>query len=409
MRNKYSLLKKTLVFGIIVLFAGLIIVPSISSINNQVKLKNMYTQVTPFNPFLRGWLGRKKITINHNQVAGDLNDFPVLISIVDSDLATKAQDDGDDILFMDNKGRANQMCHEIEFFDGSTGELIAWVKLPSVSSSSDTIFYMYYRNPECGSQQDVEGTWNNNYQAVYHMNDESNGILDSTAYNRDSTSYTGNPTYHQSGISGYAIDFDGGDDEFQLPHNFNLGSSDITLEIWINAASWPGYGAVCAALSFVGEHYLRCANYRNKYGEDVLRGFGYCTVSDPTWNNLVVTYNPPINTWIYIAGTYDNDVGAKAFYNAVLKATGNTNGDLLPRSSTNRIGYYFNGLIDEVRVSNIERSDAWIETTYNSIKNSSGFIISRSKEIEYNTYDNIWLLWFLERFPLLERLLTFLL
>jgi len=48
----------------------------------------------------------------------DLTDFPVLISVVDQGLRDHAQDDGDDIIFMDNDGIANQLGHEIEYFDG---------------------------------------------------------------------------------------------------------------------------------------------------------------------------------------------------------------------------------------------------------------------------------------------------
>ena len=48
------------------------------------------------------WQYRKKITINSANVTGDLTDFPVLISITDSDLATDARSDGFDILFTED-------------------------------------------------------------------------------------------------------------------------------------------------------------------------------------------------------------------------------------------------------------------------------------------------------------------
>ena len=48
----------------------------------------------PFNPFENGWQYRKQITIDHTQVTGDLESFPVLRSTY-HDLM-KAQADGDD-------------------------------------------------------------------------------------------------------------------------------------------------------------------------------------------------------------------------------------------------------------------------------------------------------------------------
>ena len=49
------------------------------------------------------WSYRKEITIDHTKVAASLVNFPVLISFAsDADLASKAQDDGDDIVFINN-------------------------------------------------------------------------------------------------------------------------------------------------------------------------------------------------------------------------------------------------------------------------------------------------------------------
>ena len=60
---------------------------------------------------------RKQITIHHENVAGDLINFPVLIDYIDPDLRDKAQDDGDDILFMDGDGVAKKLHHEIEKYE----------------------------------------------------------------------------------------------------------------------------------------------------------------------------------------------------------------------------------------------------------------------------------------------------
>jgi hypothetical protein len=39
-----------------------------------------------------------------------------------------------------------------EIFTLDTGALLAWVKVPSISSSANTDIYMYYGNPDCISQ-----------------------------------------------------------------------------------------------------------------------------------------------------------------------------------------------------------------------------------------------------------------
>jgi hypothetical protein len=74
-----------------------------------------------FNPFAEGWEYRKMIMVNHTMVGADLEYFPVLLDITDNDLKDKAQEDGDDILFMNGAGVSTRLYHELEEFDSSTG------------------------------------------------------------------------------------------------------------------------------------------------------------------------------------------------------------------------------------------------------------------------------------------------
>ena len=76
------------------------------------------------------WKYRKKITIDSTKVMDDLTGFPVLISFPsDSDLATNTRGDAFDILFTASDGVA-KLSHEVEFYDNTTGQLVAWVKVP---------------------------------------------------------------------------------------------------------------------------------------------------------------------------------------------------------------------------------------------------------------------------------------
>lgn len=131
-----------------------------------------------FDPFAEGWEYRKMITVNHTMVAGDLEHFPVLLDLTDTDLREKAQDDGDDILFMDGAGVATRLYHEIEEFDISTGRLIAWVNISSLSPTVDTSFYLYYGNMGSSTQQCPEKTWGSDFVLVQHFNERSGTLFD---------------------------------------------------------------------------------------------------------------------------------------------------------------------------------------------------------------------------------------
>jgi hypothetical protein len=121
------------------------------------------------------WLYRKAITINHTKVPSDQTDFPVLISITDPSLQANAQPLGQDIVFTKADG-TTKLPHEIESFDATgSGKLVAWVKIPSLSSTADTTIYMYYGNPSAPSQQDVANVWDSNFKTVYHLGDPGNG------------------------------------------------------------------------------------------------------------------------------------------------------------------------------------------------------------------------------------------
>ena len=99
-----------------------------------------------------GWTYRKSITIDHTKVSADLASFPVLVSITDSNLASHARADGYDILFTDSGG-STKLNHEIELYTSATGKLVAWVNVPNVSSSVNTVLYMYYGNASASNQQ----------------------------------------------------------------------------------------------------------------------------------------------------------------------------------------------------------------------------------------------------------------
>ena len=83
------------------------------------------------------WDTRLQITIDSSQVIGNHENFTVLISINDTNLnSTTVQSAGQDIRFTTTDG-TTLLEYEIESFtnDATTGTLVAWVRLPTLSNT----------------------------------------------------------------------------------------------------------------------------------------------------------------------------------------------------------------------------------------------------------------------------------
>jgi hypothetical protein len=326
-----------------------------------------------FDPFSEGWRYRKKINIDHSKVAGDLNDFPVLINAVDSDLKNKAQVDGDDILFMDGPGIAGRLFHEIERFDSDTGTLAAWVCIPSLSNSSDTELYIYYGNPVCNNQEYGSRVWDDGFEAVWHMSEDGNQI-DSTKNSNTLTPQNG-PDCQQDSHMGYSCFFDRENREF-----FRCGAVrtqyPISGEVYykpLDLTSGYDYGLYGIAdrdgksiLSFMSmthsSYYLRAwSRSRNGPSAFAETDIG-AKIND--WNYIVAKHSSSNNRKIWLdLGNEKTNIENKDPSGIDTTAVGN-----LVYNNGEGNAYNANGWIDEVRISNIIRSNDWYETTYYTFK-----------------------------------------
>jgi hypothetical protein len=148
------------------------------------------------------WRYRKNITIDASKVSADLNNFPLLINLFDTDLQNDAQASGNDIMFTDATGAI--LNHEVESYDrvynSTHAHLAAWVN-SNVSGTQDTILSMYYGNPTAGKQENPEKVWDSNFKGIWHLSenpsDPAPQMKDSTTNNNDGTSQGGMDTNNQ--------------------------------------------------------------------------------------------------------------------------------------------------------------------------------------------------------------------
>ncbi len=316
---------------------------------------------------------RKNVTINHNYVSGDLNNFPVLIDIYDTDLHNYAQSSGNDIAFTDSIGR--RLNHQIEYFNRNFNithaHLVAWVEA-NLTSASDTTISMIYGNPACGSQANPTGVWDSNFIGVWHMNETN--ALDSTSKGNNGTS-SGGVVYTASGKIGGALGFDGSTGYVQVPDTSSLDATKITVEAWVYLNTAPTDLATIATRYYT--HYVTIDN--SMHIENIMY-----TPGESGWKTSASQV--PLNTWTYVAYTYNGSMLSQ-FINAADDKDFSISGDLQPGGSTsgnwklyfgaqNQAGTVIrklNGMLDEIRISNVGRSTAWINTTYNCMNYQAGF------------------------------------
>ena len=148
---------------------------------------------------LTGWADRQEITVDSALVSGtDQTNFPVLVNITNANLAAHALASGFDITFTAADG-ATVLPYEREEYNSTTGALVAWVKVPILSHTANTVLYMYYGNCSATDQQQPHSVWDANYKAVWHLK-EATGTdpADSTVNGNNFTGAT-SPTPTQSG------------------------------------------------------------------------------------------------------------------------------------------------------------------------------------------------------------------
>src|SRR5690606_18071802 len=133
---------------------------------------------------------------------------------------------GYDIIFTSEDG-GTQYAHELESYNASTGALQAWVKLPNLSTSSATAFKMYFGNASVSTNQSSNATWNSNFLAVWHLNDD---LVDATGNGHNGSSTNVDPA--STSVIGNAQNFDG-NDYIEVPYSSDFAITDtLTLSAW---------------------------------------------------------------------------------------------------------------------------------------------------------------------------------
>ena len=313
------------------------------------------------------WQYRKVLTIDYTKVGATLSNFPVLVSLAsDTDLAADAQDDGDDILFTSSDG-TTKLDHEIELFNGTTnGQLVAWVKIPSLSNAADTDIYMYYGNGSATNQQNAAGVWDDGgsdyYKGVWHLNQS---FSDSTSYGNNGTD---NGTADFAGKIASGRYFDGSTNYIRVAHSASLLISDyLTVEAWVKPDVVNIWETIVSKMGGGAAEHLYFV--LDDSGGSLFVGL------DPIRINWDTAQAISTTSWQHVVLTYDGSY-IRVYRNGSNVASSGPNSGTLSLGSNTQplyIGFnegwtneVWNGKLDEVRISNTARPGTWISTEFNN-------------------------------------------
>jgi len=225
----------------------------------------------------------------------------------------------------------------------------------------------YGNSTQSTDLSNTTGVWDSNYLMVQHM---GSSLLDSTSNNHNGIN---GGSIVVDGINGKARYFDGASYvNLGTSTDFSFGTGDYNFSLFLNTTTNFSQSAVAIGrFNGSGDDYwigFVTGNYINTLGID-----GEIAYNDGNYNL--------INAKRVSSTKYSNVNDATQTLR--VQATSESPGGnlMLGKFGDFTIPYYYTGIIDEVRISNIARSDSWISADdYNlrlntliSIGNQSGF------------------------------------
>ncbi len=139
----------------------------------------------PAKAYANGYSYSRAITVDHTKVStSDQSNFAVLVCFNGASPCDRALVElkstgngghvqnvsGYDIIFASDRNGVTPLSFEKEKYDPATGEAVFWVKIPTLSYTSDAVIYAFYGNSGVSSfQGNAAGTWDGNFKAVYHF------------------------------------------------------------------------------------------------------------------------------------------------------------------------------------------------------------------------------------------------
>lgn len=371
-----------------------------SSSNVTTSTAGQVTLTATSSWYNTSWAFRRKITFDNSAQAENLTNFPVQVKLTSSNIDySNTQNSGQDIRFTDSDG-TTLLSYEIETWDES-GSSFVWVKVPQIDASSNTDhIYMYYGNSSAADAQAATSVWDSNYASVWHLKESGNGTAGEY---KDSTSNANNgrggngtsthvPALTASGEINGAQTFDGTDDYVLVsdPANGSLdfGTGSFTISAWVKSSNATAGTKLILAKDIGGGHYFLAMASGNLRGEVrdsdatnwVAADPASMSIADDVWHFITAVKTATTLTF-YVDGVsksgHTEDVAGST---PGMGNTSNATSFTMGSSATPHL--FYPGSIDEIRISNTNRSAVYIAAQYKSEADTFNTFASEEPQVQ---------------------------
>ncbi|WP_428269777.1 DUF2341 domain-containing protein [Haliangium sp.] len=319
------------------------------------------------------WPSRHKLIIDTTELTEKLYDVPVLVYLDDTRVDFNAIDAaGADLRFVAADG-ATELDYSLAMWEPTLASVV-WVRLPIVEPDQENYIWMYYGNPTAVTSENPSRVWKNNYAGVWHLDEITDGAdrADQTAVGNTLSDPSAGVSA-DFGVVGASAYFHQQEQDLPLTRTddtqqFLDMDSAFTLEAWVNGERSDRDMPIINKRSDPSDISYEL---RRKTGGvlELVVSFDCDTIVSVAGTSLVDD-----GRWHYVAGVYDG--GALNLYfdgrpEAALEldpavvdlplCNSTAPFDIGGCTTTSAL---FEGGVDEVRVSKVARSPAWLKFQY---------------------------------------------
>ncbi len=352
---------------------------------------------------LSQWEYFRKLFLNTSAegagVTGDVVNFPVLIRLRSDNFDfNQAKADGSDLRFAKVDGMP--LAYEVERWNTVDMQADIWVKVDTVfGNNSSQYFIMYWGNSDAISESDGSAVFDtaDAFQGVWHLCGKGPDIImDATVNHYDGTPLGMSENEAVAGVIGEARAFDGVTSYITMA---NTADSRLNFpqDAYYSISSWvyaENIDSIYRAIAGKGheQYYLQFKCLKND--KATWEFVDYQDKEGWEFSEDSVPPSPGAKEWILLTGVRSGN-SQSLYINGDMIVEGaalmpaeherNTSDDFAIGSHGRSVDIpfyqgwsFFNGLIDEVRVSSSARSNYWIRLCYMNQKSEDNLVEFRN-------------------------------